>query len=102
MLLLNASKTTASESCQVGDPCKQIKADCQDIVTKINIERADRNKYEDTLNKTILDQGTQLNTVSADRDAAVKSKDSWYHNPLFLIPVGVLLGGAGVIYLEHR
>jgi hypothetical protein len=101
MLLSNASKTIASNTCSA-DPCKQIKADCQDIINKIATERADRDKYESALNKTIADQGTQLNTVTQDRDDAVKSKDAWYHNPFILVPAGILLGGIGVLYLEHR
>jgi hypothetical protein len=105
MLSLSLSLTNngyAANSCQAGDPCKQIKADCKDIILKIGIERADRDKLESTLNKTILDQGTQLNIVTQDRDEAVKAKDSWYHNFFILVPAGILLGGVGILYLEHR
>ena len=99
---MNGTVSKAADSCQVGDPCKQIKEDCKNIILKIAVERADRDKLENDLNKTILDQGTQLNTVTQDRDAAVRAKDAWYHNPLILIPAGILLGGAGALYLEHR
>lgn len=92
----------AATSCEVGDPCKQLKADCLDIITKIAQERADRDKLEADQVKTIQDQNGLINTVSADRDSAIKSRDSWYHNPFILVPVGILLGGAGILYLEHK
>ncbi len=99
-LLLSLSLTTNNG--YAGDSCSLIKKDCQDLITKIAQERVDRDKLEADQVKTIQDQGMLINTVSADRDAAVKSKDSWFHNPFILVPAGVLLGGIGILYLEHR
>jgi len=105
MMLSLSLKMTAradGEFCLAGDPCKQIKADCQDIVTKIAVERADRDKLESDQGKVIQDQNTQIAVVSADRDQVETDLGKWYHNPLFLVPISIVVGGIGALYLEHR
>lgn len=75
---------------------------CTQIIKTAQKALADKDQQISDLDKHIQDLNTELNTVTADRDADLKSKDAWYHNAFILIPIGLLVGGGYVLYLDRR
>lgn len=83
-----------------------LKADCRSqCITALN-----------AADKIIADQGTEIqsyktkvsslqsaieldNQKLVDRDQALSE---WYHNPIVIGLLGVIVGGAGVTYLLHK
>lgn len=83
-------------------PKSDCKEQCRKIVDAAKRTISDRDKLIEDQDKTIKDLGVSLNQIEKDRDSIRSSRDSWYHNPFILIPLGILVGGAGALYLERR
>ncbi len=81
---------------------EQCKDDCKVIIDAAKVEISALKQLNADKDQTITDLHTSLDTIAKDRDSDRQSLSSWYHNPFILIPAGVLLGGVGAIYLEHR
>jgi chromosome segregation ATPase len=78
------------------------KASCQKVISAAQAEIQDLNKLVSDEKQTVSDLQQSLNTVSADRDSDRKALSAWYHNPFILVGLGVLVGGAGVLYLQSK
>jgi hypothetical protein len=103
---VNALADTAGPNCAYPGKSDSGVSDCirgcNVIISAAKVEIADLTKLTQDQDKTISDLQTSLNTVSADRDSDRKSLDAWFHNPFILIGAGLLIGGAGVLYLNGK
>lgn len=92
--------------CSLNSGCttklKQCQTDCAVVVDTANKTIADLTQVHTDDLKTIEDQATALDTVSADRDSYKSALNSWYHDPIKLFILGAIAGGVGVLVLERR
>lgn len=76
--------------------------DCHKIIDSAKKTIADRDRLIQDQDKAIRDLGISLETIEKDRDSNRNALNSWYHNPTILIPLSLLVGAGGILYLEHR
>jgi len=97
MLSISLTRTaTASDSCSIQ------KQDCQAIVSAAKAALAARDKTITDQGVEITDLQTALNTSRSNEAKDESSLDKWYHDPVITTVLGVILGGAGVLYLERK
>ncbi len=82
-------------------PC-DCKSECDTVISAAQKAMADRDALIRDQKSEITDLGISLDTITKDRDSIKDSRDSWYHNPFVLIPIGLLVGGAGALYLDRK
>jgi hypothetical protein len=77
-------------------------SDCRSIIEKSNQAIAARDQEIADQGKTITDLTASLNTAKSDLSSADSSLDEWYHNPVILLLMGAVIGGAGVVILQGK
>jgi archaellum component FlaC len=107
-LTISISVTTNAQHINVIGDVDNVKSyescvsDCKIVIEAARKTIAARDLEISDLNKSVKDLGVEINTVSKDRDSWRDSEGAWYHNPFILVPLGVLAGGVGVLWLGHK
>ena len=94
LILLSTSLTRTTRADKLSD--------CLDAVQAAKADIAAHVKLEQDQQATITDLQKSLNDTRSQLASADKSLDSWYHDPVIMTLLGIVVGGAGAAYLVHK
>lgn len=106
-LLILLSTSLIATTSSAGDYCKLPKtsdcvSDCRDIIEKSKQAIAARDKEIADQGQTIKDLSSLNATAINDLNSANTALAAWYHNPVVVGLLGVVLGGTGIVLLQRH
>lgn len=77
-------------------------SDCKDIIAAAKSAIAARDKEIQDQNTAIHDLESSLELSKSQTADAEIALTKWYHNPVVMTVLGIVVGGAGGVYLSHK
>lgn len=77
-------------------------SDCKKVIDAAKATIAARDTLINEQNVAISDLQSSLSHTRSDLDSSNSRLNAWYANPIIMIGLGILVGGAGVLYIEGR
>ena len=102
IILLSISLTATISNADCAEDLQTCRANGRAVIDAANKTIAARDlQIKDQANE--IDHLTNsLSITTTDLNNTRSALDSWYHNPVILTLLGAVVGGAGVVILQHR
>lgn len=78
------------------------RTDCKKVIDAANAALKAKDDQLSAQNNAISDLSNNLRDTQSRLDSDNIALSSWYHNPIVLIGLGLIIGGAGGVYLINH